>query len=352
MSEKRTNILGWLTLIAVLAAIWVLFGEGRNTSSIGRGEPLVMGLMDKVEQTRKIVLSQEGEHLTIVASGSDWIIQERAGYLADAGKVRGLLRSLALSERREPKTGNISRLERIGLGSSAIHVSLLDAGGESLTALSVGNQRTGTDGNSHAYVLVDGEQKSWLVTAVPAVDLDVANWVDANIISINKERISTIDFDIKNGPDYALVRYKQGDDFGLNNIKPDEKAVEGYDLNKAASIIADLGFVDVRKAQGEGSLQTMLTVTTFDGLVLKMAIVKNDGEQWFSTTARYDVTAIPDGVVGEINGAPEDGKLEADLYNERHAGWQYRLNEGDIETHTSQRDSYLQKDMTNLPSTP
>ncbi len=352
MSEKRTNILGWLTLIAVLAAIWVMFGEGRQTSSIGRGEPLVAGLKDRVEQTRKITLTKSGESLTIVASGSDWQIKERSNYKADASKVRGLLRSLALSERREPKTGNSARLERIGLGADALHVALFDGKGNSLTALKVGSQRTGADGHSHAYVHLDGETKSWLVTAVPALDLDVVNWVENKIISINPERIKKIAFDLTEGVDYALVREKQGADFGLNDIKAGEKSVEGYSLGQAASLIANLTFQDVRAGVNGGLSHTSVKVSTFDGLLISIAIKKYGEELWMSTEARYDVAVAQEGSAGEIFGAPADGKLEADLYNDRHTGWQYRLKEGDLKTQTLERDAYLDKDETNLTDIP
>jgi hypothetical protein len=344
MSEKRTSILGWLTLIAVLAAIWVMFGEGRQTSSIGRGEPLIAGLMDRVEQTQKIMLSKSGESLTIVANGSDWQIEERAFHKADASKVRGLLRSLALSERREPKTGNEARLERIGLGADALHVSLFDKDGKTLAALNIGNQRTGADGHSHAYVQVDFEPKSWLVTAVPALDLNIANWVDNKIIEINAERIKKIDFDLEDGIDYALVREVQGADFGLNDIKPGEKSVAGYSLNEAAALIADLSFHDVRKSRDDGVPHTVVTVSTFDGLLITLSIARSDDELWVSTQARYDIAVAQDGPPGEIYGAPDDGKLEADLYNERHDGWQYRLKESDLAKQTSERDTYIAKD--------
>ena len=352
MSENRTNILGWLTLIAVLAAIWVMFGEGRQTSSIGRGEPLVVGLKDRVEQTRKITLTKLGERLTIVANGSDWQIEERSNYKADASKVRGLLRSLALSERREPKTGYSARLERIGLGTDALHVALYDKEGNSLTSLKVGNQRTGTDGRSHAYVHLDGESKSWLVTSVPALDLDIVNWVNNKIISINPERIKKIAFDLSEGVDYALVREKQGADFGLNDIKAGEKSVEGYSLGEAASLIANLTFQDIRKSVDGGLIHTAVNVSSFDGLLISITIKKYGEELWMSTEARYDITVAEEGSAGEIYGAPADGKLEADLYNDRHKGWQYRLNNNDLTTQTRDRDAYLDKDETNLTDTP
>ena len=341
MSEKRTNILGWLTLISVLAAIWVMFGEGRQTSTIGRGEPLVEGLMDTVDQTRKILLENSGAKLTIVASGSGWSIEERDGYVADANVVRGLLRALALSERREPKTGNQARLKRIGLGADALYVNLMDGDGKSLVALKVGQQRTGADGNSLAYVMVDGEPKSWLVTAVPSLNLNIADWVDNQIISINQERIKTIDFDLVDGIDYALVREIQGADFGLNDIKPGEKAVEGYSLNEAASVVANLSFADVAKVSDGGTSHTLVTLTTFDGLVITLDIVRRDRALWMTTKALYDIAVAEEGAAGIVNGAPADGKLEVDLYNERHSGWQYRLNESDMTHQTTGRDSYI-----------
>ena len=352
MSETRTNILGWITLIAMLGAIWVMFGEGRQTSSIGRGEPLIVGLKDRVEQSRTISLSKAGNSLTIVANGSDWKIMERSGYLADASKVRGLLRSLALSERLEPKTGNVTRLERIGLGDDALHVTLRDADENSLAALKIGNQRTGADGHSHAYVHVDGEAKSWLVSSVPALDLAISNWVDNKIISINQERIKKIAFDLSEGADYALVRERQGANFGLNDIKAGEKAVEGYSLNQAASLMASLTFEDVGKAQGDSVLHTNVTISTFDGLVITLAIAGEGADVWMTTKAHYDVTVAEEGAQGVVAGAPADGKLEADLYNDRHEGWRYRLKQGDIQTQLARRDNYLDKDETKSTGTP
>ncbi len=344
MSEKRINILGWLTLIAVLAAIWVMFGEGLQTSSIGRGHPLFAGLADKIEQTRKVELTKNGETITLVANGSDWSIVERSGYSADASKVRALLRSLVLSERREPKTGNSARLERIGLGDGAMHVNVFDGDGNSLAGLMIGKQRTGADGHSHAYILIDGEPKSWLVSAVTALDLEIASWIDNQIIAINQERIKKINFDLKEGTDYALVRETQGANFGLNDVKAGEKAVEGYSLNEAASMMSTLAFEDVATATGGGIAHTVVTVSTFDGLVITVTIESHGDAFWMTTRAVYDVTVAEEGTAGVINGAPADGKLEADLYNDRHKGWQYRLKADDVQAQTMSRDVYLDKD--------
>ena len=117
-------------------------------------------------------------------------------------------------------------------------------------------------------------------------------------------------------------------------------------------MISSLSFEDVAKVGGKGQTHSIVTVSTFDGLVITLTIVRIDGVLWVTTEANYDVAVAEEGSTGEIYGAPADGKLEADLYNDRHADWQYRLKNSDLTTQTRDRDDYLDKVETNLTDTP
>lgn len=103
MSERMTNILGYLTLAAILAAIWILFGEDPAREQGARGERTFAGLAERVNETAGITLSQGDEQLVVSRNDDAWQVDNRGGYPADADKVRALLRGFARSERREPK---------------------------------------------------------------------------------------------------------------------------------------------------------------------------------------------------------------------------------------------------------
>lgn len=58
MSERLTNILGYLTLVAILAAIWVMFGEDPSREQGGRGEATFEGLSERINDAAGIAITQ------------------------------------------------------------------------------------------------------------------------------------------------------------------------------------------------------------------------------------------------------------------------------------------------------
>ena len=122
MSQRLTNILGFLTLFAILGAIWVMFGEDPTRDQGARGERTFAGLEERINEVAALEIKQGDITITIEKSGSEWHLKERGGYLVDSDKVRAVLRGIALSARREPKTANKSRYARLGLGDDALKI--------------------------------------------------------------------------------------------------------------------------------------------------------------------------------------------------------------------------------------
>lgn len=177
MSERMTNILGWIVFAAIMAGIWGLFGEGLGASKIGRGDPLAVSFAEKKSSVTAIRITGTQGDLLLKLSGETWM--SNAGAPVSGDRVSALLNGLAASERREPKIGNTVRGARGGLESDdPISLQLMDASGAVVFAVTVGLHIPASDGASLSYVLVDGEDKAWLVSHIPPLSANAQSWAE------------------------------------------------------------------------------------------------------------------------------------------------------------------------------
>ena len=177
MSERTTNILGWIVFAAIMAGIWGLFGEGLSASKIGRGDPLIENFETQKTAVTAIRLADLRRDLLLKLSGETWV--SNAGTAISGAKVKALLDGLEASDRREPKIGNTLRGARDGLESDEpITLQLMDASGSVIFSATLGLYIPATDGTSLTYVLVGGEDKAWLVSHLPPLSADPRSWTE------------------------------------------------------------------------------------------------------------------------------------------------------------------------------
>jgi len=337
MSERLTNILGYLTLFAILGAIWVLFGEDPTRDQGGRGEPTFVGLKDSINDVTGLSLTTGASSVTLEKKGDIWTVTERNGYPADLEKVRAFLRGVALSERREPKTSNPDRFEEIGLGGSGTSVSLRDAGGETVLAFAMGKQSTIGSDRSLTYIFQDSDTRAWLVTSLGEASSDPAWWLKTDLLDLKGTRVRSISLG-----GTLLSRALGADAFSLDDLKESEEAVPSWQLDEAARVLAGLSFADVRHLGNPLTAPVrQVALVTHDGLRLMVTLYDMDGATWAQLSASHDAALMSEGEAGVLPDAPADGAAEAEAINANARGWFFKLADGDAEVLMRSRDAFV-----------
>lgn len=334
MSERLTNILGYLTLIAILAAIWVMFGEDPSREQGGRGEATFSGLETAINDAAAVRITS-GEVSTFLNKvDGNWYVIQRDGYAADREMVRDFLRGAALSERREPKTDNKDRFHHLGLADTALDIKVLDADDRPLAAFLMGERKDSANGRSLTYIFQESDTRSWLVTGLADASADPAWWLDHSLLSIAESRFAEIAY-----PDITIERALGTQKYAVKALKADEKAQADWQLRDPARLLSELTFDDVRKvANPLAEPIKRVTAKTYDGLVLTLTLYEMEGSTWAQVAVSYQPD---DGEAGMLPDAPMDGEGEAATLTEKTHGWLFQLSEYDAGVLKRSRKDFL-----------
>ncbi|NVJ70628.1 MAG: DUF4340 domain-containing protein [Alphaproteobacteria bacterium] len=340
MSERLTNILGYLTLFAILGAIWVLFGEDPTREQGGRGEPTFEGIKASINDVAALKLEKSGSTVTLQKTGEGWQVAERGGYAADISLVRDFLRGVALSERREPKTANPERFGEIGLGTEALKVTLAAKDDSTMLAFDMGKQSMIGSDRSLTYVFQEKDTRAWLVTALAEASGDPAWWLDKSLLDITATRFRAVTMG-----GVTLERPLGATDYTLAGLKDGEKAVPAWRLGEPARVLSGLGFEDVRHLGNPLSDPKATVVAhTHDGLMLSLALYDMEGATWVQVTASFDATEQSTGEEGTLPDAPADVAAEAVMITGKTHGWFFRLDDADAQALLQKRADFLVAD--------
>ncbi len=340
MSERMTNVLGYLTLAAILAAIWILFGEDPTREQGARGERTFAGLAERVNETTQVTLTRSNERLVLSRDGESWQVANRSGYLADSDKIRALLRGLARSERREPKTANPERFDTLELGDAATTVTLSDETGGTLLSVRVGKRKEGGSGRSLTFVFQETDTRAWLVSGIEDVPLDATAWLSTDILAIAQQRIQSVTLN-----DVTLSRALGEQDYIVADLADGETAVAGYKRAEPARTLAGLDLADVEQTAnplmeplGNGALQT------HDGLRVTFTLFEQNDSTWVQLAADFDAARASVGEAGELPQAPADGAAEAESLNTKLRGWLFKLSSFDADILKQKRSDFIESD--------
>ncbi|MEX0299756.1 MAG: DUF4340 domain-containing protein [Kordiimonas sp.] len=337
MSERTTNILGYLTLFAILGAIWVMFGEDPTREQGARGERTFSGLEERINEVQVIELRQNNSSATIRRTESGWVMVERDNYRVANDKVIALLRGIALSDRREPKTANKSRFPRLELGEKALRIRLKDDTDGTLLEFDMGKRTGSPNGRSLTYISQERDTRSWLVTELAEASAEPAWWLETDVLNIDEKRVS----DVKVG-NVWLTRKLDETNFIMQGLREGEEALAYWQLRDPARIIAGLSFDDVRRLSNPltDPVQTV-TLSTHDGLAITATLFDMDGHTWVQLSAAFDAEMRGEGTSGVLEAAPEDGEAEAASIRSSTDGWVFQLSSSDAEVLKRSRDEFL-----------
>lgn len=341
MSERMTNILGYLTLAAILAAIWILFGEDPSRDQGARGERTFSGLAERINETATITLSKADQSVTLHRDGEKWRVASKSDYPADDAQVRAFLRGFALSERREPKTANQDRFSILELGPLATLVTLADDTGGPLLEVQIGKRKEGGSGRSLTYIFQPTDTRAWLVSGIEDASLDASEWLEQSLFDVSEDRIRSV---ILNG--VTLERALGAGNFTVSGIAEGETPVAAYKLAEPARTLARLSLLDVQHTTNPlMDPAASGAFITHDGLRIAFTLYESGNDKWIQLAAEHSLDLVSEGALVD---APENSAGEAQNLNAKLRGWLFKISDFDANILMQTRTDFVESPETDV----
>lgn len=197
MKSRNVAALGWASLMTILAGLWVVFGEHPGLSYGGRGELFFDTLLPRLDEVGIISLQRGRGELILYRDGDQWVLSSHGNYPADQEKVDTLFKAFRTATSREPITKFQMRSDSHGLESEdTLHMFLANQAGEGIGGYyAIGHRVEGAEGRSLTYISADLYSRAWLVTDLPALSSNVAEWMDSALLTIEPGEVTALSLD-------------------------------------------------------------------------------------------------------------------------------------------------------------
>ena len=312
----RTLIILVVFGIVAVGGGWY-FGTAQEPAeqlSYNNGKLMFPDLAPKLQDAARIEIVHQGKTTTIVKHGDTWGLAERAGYMVQPTKLRGMLTALTELRLVEPRTKDPAEFNRLGLEdpnqktAESNLLRVLDASGKPIVSLVVGHRRVRTQGNVPEQVFVrrPDDNQTWLAEGSLQVDYDPQLWLDRDIMNIDHSRIASIAVTVG---EQTLDFARDGQKLALKS-PADHPPLDEYKLDDVDRGLELLTFQDVQTDKDPvGDKIGQSVYTTSDGLAVTTTLFKGSKDVWARFTAA----------------GKDKTKDEADRLNARLAGWTYQL---------------------------
>jgi hypothetical protein len=252
---------------------------------------------------------------------SGWVLPGEHDYPADFALVHTTLVGMAGLETIAPKTSRADWLHYLDLGTPSKNghgtlISLLDEHGKVIASLIAGKTKDiGEPGGATGlFVRKPDSNQSWLVRSVFTPKPDPNDWLNKDVIGVDRARIREAVVTPSSGPAYTVRRDKPSDsDFTLAEMPKGRTLSYNSAPDGVAAAIVGFTFDKVAPASRfDFTHASRLVTRTFDGLVVTAHVIKMGDDYWatLSAEAKPDKTAIRD---------------EAHKINKRASGWAFRI---------------------------
>jgi hypothetical protein len=305
MNGRTLAILGASAVLAVGAAVMVVRSGGDRAAEQQSGGLIFPDLPPRISDVALLHIRRGGGEFSIRREGDGWQIVEKAGYPARFDRVRDAVVGMAELRALEPKTSIPERYAQIGVqdpensqstAQSSTLLTLKDASGAVLASGIIGNPRQGSPPG--VYLRRPGEAQSWLAEGRLELPGDFTQWIDPEIMSVERGRVRSVHITPTVGDPYSVERSSPGQtSFTILGV-PEGSVVKNTTAPDAfGSALAFLSLEDITSAQiidvptGGVIPGPHLEFRTFDGLLVMIQLADKDGRTWARIAAAVDPAA-------------------------------------------------------------
>lgn len=284
---KKLHVL-ILAAAALSAAAWFASHREQQRFGVNEGELLVPGLTAQLAQIDRVSINPAGNpNVTLSTEQGQWVVRERDDYPADIQALRKELRKLAEARTLEAKTAQVALYPQLGVqdvdqaDDTTLRLSAY-AGDTQVVDIIIGKS-----GASGSYVRLLDNPQSWQIDQRISLPRVTVGWLDTQLVSVARADVQSITVKPTQGPDYTISKDDpEQSDFALEPAPDDELALNVANINRLGAALSSLRIQDVVTEVDTGLTWSQATLTTFDGLMLKLEVAKGeDGERYLKLAA-------------------------------------------------------------------
>ena len=328
IKPQHFALLAAATAASVVVAAGLYSATNRWSAGKVEGAQLLPGFGRNEKTLKSVEITQGEKKLTLERAGELWTIKERAGYPANAERVKALLNTLAKAELIEAKTASKDRHSQLeledpaGKDAKSRGVRVLDDKGRALAEVVLGKSRYDAfgQGKGGVYVRRLAEAQTWLATGDPKGAADLRDWVSTTAFETDWAKLTKLSLEHP-GEEPLLIEKSDGKEkadpkekdqkFRIAQMPDGKKLKQGVTIDQIAQGFGSMEFEDVRRLEAtpSGDKVSILKLADEAGLGVTFRLRKEGELNWLSFTA-----------IGE-----GDAKKTADEINARGTGWEFRI---------------------------
>jgi hypothetical protein len=251
-----------------------------------------------------------------------WVVASHDDYPASFEEVRQTVVGLGTLTTLERKTAQRGWLPYIDLvspakGGAGKEITVTDDKGGVIAALIAGKTVDIGDPNGAIGLFArrPGDAQSWLLKSYFDPKSAPSDWLDKQVMTIDRARIAEADIDPVSGPSYAVRRdTPMAQDFKLTEMpKGRDLSYEGAPDGIGAAVV-DFSFDDAKPARefdfSDPQHTTRVVTKTFDGLTVTVSVIQQGQDYWATVSAE---------------GRGPDAIKESRAIDAKATGWAYKL---------------------------
>ena len=319
MSLKSLSALSILTAFVLFGALTMVATDQDFGPAAGVDEAAIPGLLEKINDVRKIIIEHSGGKITLTSNEGDWAVKEASGYTARTAKIKRVVLGLAQLKLSEPKTrlkSNYSKLELLDPNtkeSKSKRVQLLDGRGRTIGNIIVGKRRPSISGATSGGIYIRNPNKSqtWLAEGDVDISKNITEWVERKIVNLNSKRVKKVIIRHADGEILEVSKETPEESlFSLQSIPVHKQIASKTEPSTIGKALENLVLDDVKKEAGAPQLDVAKSLiadfTTFDGLAIRLHLFNQDERFW---------------IIIEASGEHKD----ASIITKRTKGWVYQI---------------------------
>jgi len=329
MSNKK------LTILAVIAAFMVVWAVAQSRlSSRRKAEPdrpvyLIQGL--DPDDIAGIVLGTGENAVTLKRQGKHFVVTNKDNYPAAVSEINELITKCLDIRTVELVTDDKANHKDLGVVEEDAQnvIKFLRPDSSLLTGIVIGKTKQQGGG---VYVRLVSSDKVYVTLERPWISDRVMNYIDQELIAINRDDIESVTVSGPNG--YTLKTEKDGTDIILENL-PVGKKLKANVAKSVFSALVNLRFDDVKRestAKDELNFDRHFVCRLKDSTVYTVKIAQKDDKTYVTCDAEFTDKA-PVTKEKTVESEEELRKKEAKLlakdkansFSAKHAGWVYEI---------------------------
>lgn len=301
--KLKTLLIVVALLAAASAAVYFVNRPTAPAPADARvGQPLLDPAV--VEPAARFTLKDAGNTVELVKSdGGVWQVASFHHLPADLSKLSRFVQDLTEAKIDRFVTSNPERLARLEFKDTQL--SFADAAGKELWSIDLGKTAEG----GGRFVRYGDEEKAYRTRLNAWLDTTARNWADSSLVGAKPEQIAKVEIPLAEGEAITVSRGEAGQPWTADGT-PEDRQLRQSSIDSLLSTLTNLRFIETASADAPEVTaarehQRRVTLTTFSGETLEIALGRKPEETVVKPAAPKPETSGPAAIVGSATEAPK-----------------------------------------------